>query len=176
MESHTHQSWMLGALPSRIAVILHLEPPKTTPAEGLVWGCLLPALSSSISHRVFLEGWTKQGGITLTKTSVDPWRRFSGSLRKGLERNCFLVASSKKNKLTLHGLSKMCCWLATWNKKKFDSERLGCLILVPKSSGPSAWSFDESTWFPLVKAPGGIPKRYFIQKIPWNSSGSLNHS
>ena len=69
----------------------------------------------------------------------------------------------------------VCCWLATWNKKKFDSERLGCLILVPKSSGRSAWSFDESTWFPLVKTPGGIPKRYFIQKIPCNSSGSSNH-
>jgi len=88
---------MLGALPSRIAVILHLEPPKTTPAEVLVWECLLPALSSSISHRVFLEGWTKQGGITLTKTSVDPWRRFFWIFAKGLERNCFLVASSKKN-------------------------------------------------------------------------------
>ena len=120
-----------------------------------MWECLLPALSSSISHRVFLEGWTKQGGITLTKTSVDAWRRFFWIFAKGLERNCCLVASSKKN-------NKRCTvcqrYVVGWQlKTKRRSIQRGSDVWswFQKSSGPSAWGFWwVNRQFPLVKTPG----------------------
>lgn len=143
-----------------------------------MWECLLPALSSSISHRVFPEGWTKQGGITLTKTSVDPWRRFFWifAKAKGLERNCFLVASSKKKTINAARFVKDVLLVGNLKQKEVRFRKARMFDLGSKELGSiGVWGFDESTNGSLMSqnAWKGIPKRYFIHKIPCSSSGSF---